>query len=167
MWVTRQRPKSVTHTLGLAMLTDTAIKKAQPRAKAYRLTDERGLHLLVQPNGSKLWRLKYRFDGKEKRLALGAYPAVSLQQARQSRTDARELLAQGADPSAEKKAAKQAQRADGVITVCGYVGTAPFMGVLTLAPKPVFDVTGVGSDDEKAALTTTFCQKAGIVLAAQ
>ena len=59
------------------------------------------------------------------------------------------------------------QRADGVITVCGYVGTAPFMGVLTLAPKPVFDVTGVGSDDEKAALTTTFCQKAGIVLAAQ
>ena len=69
MWVTRQRPKSVTHTLGLAMLTDTAIKKAQPRAKAYRLTDERGLHLLVQPNGSKLWQLRYRHGGKERTAA--------------------------------------------------------------------------------------------------
>ncbi len=93
-------------------LTDSAIKVAKPKDSPYKLTDGQGLYLEVTPNGSKLWRLKYRFDGKEKRLALGAYPAVSLQQARQRRTDARELLAQGADPSAEKKAAKQAQRAD-------------------------------------------------------
>jgi len=88
-------------------LTDSAIKVAKPKDSPYKLTDGQGLYLEVTPNGSKLWRLKYRFDGKEKRLALGAYPAVSLQQARQRRTDARELLAQGADPSAEKKAAKK------------------------------------------------------------
>ncbi|BAP77788.1 site-specific recombinase phage integrasefamily protein [Pseudomonas sp. MT-1] len=95
-------------------LTDSAIKVAKPKDSPYKLTDGQGLYLEVTPNGSKLWRLKYRFDGKEKRLALGAYPAVSLQQARQRRTEAREQLAQGADPSAKKKAAKQAQRADGV-----------------------------------------------------
>lgn len=92
-------------------LTDSAIKVAKPKDSPYKLTDGQGLYLEVTPNGSKLWRLKYRFDGKEKRLALGAYPAVSLQQARQRRTEARELLAQGGDPSAEKKAAKQDHRA--------------------------------------------------------
>lgn len=84
-------------------LTDSAIKVAKPKDSPYKLTDGQGLYLEVTPNGSKLWRLKYRFNGKEKRLALGAYPTVSLQQARQRRADARELLAQGADPSAEKK----------------------------------------------------------------
>lgn len=95
-------------------LTDSAIKVAKPKDSPYKLTDGQGLYLEVTPNGSKLWRLKYRIDGKEKRLALGAYPAVPLQQARQKRADARELLAQGVDPGAEKRAAKQAQRADGV-----------------------------------------------------
>lgn len=62
---------------------------------------------------------------------------------------------------------KAVQRADGVINVCGYVGTAPFMGVLTRTPTPSFDVTGIGNDEAKAALTTTFCRKAGIDIRAQ
>jgi hypothetical protein len=55
-------------------LTDTAIRKAKPASKEWKLADERGLYLLVTPNGSKLWRLKYRFGGKEKKLAIGQYP---------------------------------------------------------------------------------------------
>ncbi len=95
-------------------LTDSAIKTAKPKPKDYKLSDAHGLYLLVKPNGSKLWRLKFRINGKEKGLAFGAYPSVSLAQARQKRTEAREQLAQGIDPSEQKKAAKQAQRADGV-----------------------------------------------------
>jgi hypothetical protein len=64
-------------------LTDTAIKKAKPGAKPVKLSDGRGLYLLVSPAGSKLWRWKYRFLGKEKVMALGAYPDVSLAQARE------------------------------------------------------------------------------------
>ncbi len=95
-------------------LTDSAIKVAKPKEKPYKLSDGQGLYLEVTATGSKLWRLKYRHGDKEKRLALGAYPSVSLQQARQRRSEARELLALGVDPSAERKAAKQAQRVDGV-----------------------------------------------------
>lgn len=95
-------------------LTDSAIKAAKAQDKPYKLADGQGLYLEVMPGGSKLWRLKYRYADKEKRLALGAYPSVPLQQARQRRAEARELLALGVDPGAEKKAAKQAQRADGV-----------------------------------------------------
>ncbi|TRO23093.1 DUF4102 domain-containing protein [Ectopseudomonas mendocina] len=96
-------------------LSDSAIKTAKPKEKLYKLTDGQGLYLEIKPNGSKLWRFKYRFDGKDMTpLSFGAYPDLSLVKARQKRTEARELLAQGVDPSAEKKAAKQAQRADGV-----------------------------------------------------
>ncbi|MEH6389647.1 MAG: integrase arm-type DNA-binding domain-containing protein [Pseudomonas profundi] len=95
-------------------LTDSAIKTAKPKEKAYKLSDAHGLYLLVNPNGSKLWRLKFRANGKEKSLAFGAYPTVSLAQARQKRDEARKMLAQGIDPSAERKAAKQAQRTDGL-----------------------------------------------------
>lgn len=95
-------------------LTDSAIKAAKAQDKPYKLADGQGLYLEVMPGGSKLWRLKYRYADREKRLALGAYPTVPLQQARQRRAEARELLALGVDPGAEKKAAKQAQRADGV-----------------------------------------------------
>ena len=95
-------------------LTDSAIKAAKAQDKPYKLADGQGLYLEVMPGGSKLWRLKYRYADKEKRLALGAYPSVPLQQARQRRAEARELLALGVVPGAEKKAAKQAQRADGV-----------------------------------------------------
>jgi len=63
-------------------LTDTSIKQAKPRDKAYKLFDGNGLYIEISPTGSKYWRLKYRFAGKEKRLALGVYPDVSLKQAR-------------------------------------------------------------------------------------
>lgn len=87
-------------------LTDVAIRNAKPRAKPYKVGDSLGLFLLVQPTGGKLWRLKYRVDGKEKKLAIGAYPAVGLADARRRRDDARELLALGKDPSREKQRQK-------------------------------------------------------------
>lgn len=95
-------------------LTDSAIKAAKPKDKPYKLTDGQGLYLEVMPNGSRLWRLKYRHSDKEKRLALGAYPALTLQKARQRREEARQQLANGIDPGEQKKAAKQAQRAEGL-----------------------------------------------------
>jgi hypothetical protein len=87
-------------------LTDTTIRNAKPRAKSFKLFDERGLYLEVTPPGGKLWRLKYSFGGKEKRLSLGAYPDVSLKAARDKRDDARRLLAEGRDPSDVRKEAK-------------------------------------------------------------
>lgn len=89
-------------------LSDTAIRKIKPLDKAFKLTDEKGLFLLVHPNGSKYWRQKYRFDGKEKQLALGVYPDVSLKDARERRDEARKLLANGVDPGAARKAKKAA-----------------------------------------------------------
>jgi integrase len=84
-------------------LTDTAIRAAKPRSKPYRLYDERGLYLEMSTAGGKLFRFKYRFEGKEKRLALGSYPDVSLKRARERRDDARRLLADGIDPGAQRK----------------------------------------------------------------
>ncbi|HEX5537044.1 MAG TPA: integrase arm-type DNA-binding domain-containing protein [Sphingobium sp.] len=83
-------------------LTDVAVRNAKPREKPYKLGDAGGLFLLVQPSGGKLWRLKYRIDGREKKLALGTYPAVSLADARTRRDDAKRLIEAGADPSIEK-----------------------------------------------------------------
>lgn len=91
-------------------LTDVAIRKAAPREKPYRLADSGGMYLEVSPTGGKYWRLKYRFLGKEKRLALGVYPDVSLAAAREKRDDARKKLAAGVDPSEAKKADKRAAR---------------------------------------------------------
>jgi integrase len=87
-------------------LTDIAIRNAKPRAKPYKVGDALGLFLLVQPTGGKLWRLKYRVDGKEKKLAIGSYPEISLAEARKRRDDARELIAAGKDPSREKQRTK-------------------------------------------------------------
>jgi transcriptional regulator with XRE-family HTH domain len=84
------------------------IEDAQPRERPYKLSAERGLFLLVNPNGSKLWRLKYRFGGKEKLLALGAYPDVAVATARQKRDAARATLDAGTDPSAARKAKRRA-----------------------------------------------------------
>lgn len=84
-------------------LTDIKIRNAKRGAKPYKLYDERGLFLLVQPSGGKLWRLKYRFLGKEKKLSLGIYPDVSLKDARARRDEARSMLTDGMDPSREKK----------------------------------------------------------------
>jgi len=88
-------------------LTDTAIRKAAPRDKPYKLSDGGGMYLEVMPTGAKYWRLKYRMTGKEKRFALGVYPMVSLASARQGREEARKLLVQGVDPSAARQEAKQ------------------------------------------------------------
>jgi hypothetical protein len=84
-------------------LTDTAVRLAKPRDRAYRLADARGLCLLIQPTGSKWWRFRYRFQGAEKMLSLGTYPNVSLSQARDRRDEARKTLEDGNDPSAERK----------------------------------------------------------------
>jgi len=91
-------------------LTDIKVKSAKPTEKAYKLTDGGGMYLLVKPNGSKYWRLKYRFVGKEKMLSIGVYPDVSLADARQKRDEARKVLAAGGDPGEVKKADKLAQK---------------------------------------------------------
>lgn len=88
-------------------ITDTTVRNAKPTEKPYKLHDTDGLFVLVHPNGSRYWRLKYRFLGKEKMLALGVYPEVSLGEARERRAQARKLLATGVDPSEVKKAAKR------------------------------------------------------------
>ncbi len=84
-------------------LSDTTVRMAKPRSKAYRLADANGLYVEIAPNGSRYWRLKYRFGGKEKRLALGVYPVVSLAKARDDAREARRLLNDGIDPSVRKK----------------------------------------------------------------
>ncbi|MGH8506876.1 MAG: tyrosine-type recombinase/integrase, partial [Stenotrophobium sp.] len=89
--------------------TNTSARNAKPRAPAYKLTDAKGLFLLIHPNGSKYWRWKYRNAGKEKLLAFGVYPEVSLKAAREKRDAARQQLAQGIDPGDVKKASKTAQ----------------------------------------------------------
>jgi integrase len=90
-------------------LTDAAVRNAKPGAKPAKLFDERGLFLIVTPGGGKWWRFRYSFDRKEKLLALGTYPDVSLASARQKRDEARTLLADGTDPSEQRKAAKAAR----------------------------------------------------------
>lgn len=87
-------------------LSDKAIKSAKPKDKPYKMSDGEGMFLLISPNGSKLWRLKYRYNQKEKLLALGSYPQVTLAMAREKRIEARNLLSQGIDPSHQKKVEK-------------------------------------------------------------
>ena len=92
-------------------LSDTGIKKAKATDKLQKLSDGGGLQLHIAPTGGKLWRWAYRFGGKQKTLALGAYPSVSLADAREARDNARKLLAAGTDPMEQKKANKLARRA--------------------------------------------------------
>jgi len=87
-------------------LTDTAIKNLKPAAKPYKKSDGGGLHLLITTGGSKLWRLAYRYDGKQKLLSLGRYPIVGLAKARSERDEAKALLADGVDPSVHKRNSK-------------------------------------------------------------
>jgi integrase len=95
------------------VLNDTRIRNAKSRERDYKLFDFDGLFLLVRKNGSKLWRLAYRFQGKQKGIALGAYPEVTLAEARDRRDAARKLLANGKDPSVERKLEKIAKAAGG------------------------------------------------------
>ncbi len=92
-------------------LTDTEIRGAKPDAKLIKLSDGGGLQMWITPDGAKRWRLAYRFAGRQKLLAIGVYPATSLKNARQSRDEAKRLLAQGHDPSSAKKSAKAAKMA--------------------------------------------------------
>jgi hypothetical protein len=91
-------------------LTDIAIRNAKPRRKVVKLSDGGGLHLLInpKPTGTKLWRLAYRINRKQKTLSFGIYPTVSLAEARARRDAARKLLANGVDPSVQRKLEKQA-----------------------------------------------------------
>ncbi|MFD0667338.1 tyrosine-type recombinase/integrase [Ramlibacter sp. MAHUQ-53] len=98
------------------MLSDTKVRKAEPAEKKYRLADERGLHLLVRPNGSKLWQLRYRHEGKERTASLGQYPDVSLKEARVRRDDARRTLATGVDPVQAKHTARAIRQAETINT---------------------------------------------------
>ncbi|MDR1647775.1 MAG: integrase arm-type DNA-binding domain-containing protein [Zoogloeaceae bacterium] len=93
-------------------LTDTAVKNTKPADKPFKLTDEKSLYLHVMPTGGKLWRMQYRFEGRQKVLAFGAYPDVSLKEARERRDEARKLLANGTDPGAVKKAQKKAVKVE-------------------------------------------------------
>jgi len=88
-------------------LSDASVRNAKAKTKPYKLSDGEGLFLLVTPAGRKYWRLKYHFAGKEKLLALGVYPEVSLADARERRTQARKALAAGNDPAEAKRVAKR------------------------------------------------------------
>lgn len=87
-------------------LTDTAVRNAKPAERDYKLADSGGLFVLVTPAGGKLWRLKFRIDGKERKLSLGRYPDVSLSEARKRRDEARKQIALGGDPAREKQREK-------------------------------------------------------------
>lgn len=90
-------------------LSDLKINKAKPQEKEYCLFDGGGLYLAVTPSGGKLWRIKYRFEGKNKLLHLGAYPVITLAEARQKLLDTKRTIASGVDPGAVKKAQKQSR----------------------------------------------------------
>ena len=96
-------------------LTDTSIRNAKPGAKTKKMFDAGGLYLVVAPSGGKWWRLKFRYEGKEKQLSLGVYPGFRLKEARERRDEARRLLANDIDPSQHrhaKKAAKEERAAN-------------------------------------------------------
>ncbi len=92
------------------MLTDTRVKTAKPQDKIFKLTDERGLHLSVYPNGSKLWQMRYRFEGKQKTASIGKYPEVSLAEAREKRDQMRKQVANEIDPVEAKRVSKQVKK---------------------------------------------------------
>lgn len=91
-------------------LTDAKLRALEPTAKPYKVSDSEGLHVLVTTTGSVLWRFAYRFEGKQKLLALGSYPFVPLIDARAARQEAKRLLREGKDPSHERKLEKRRQR---------------------------------------------------------
>ena len=94
-------------------LNDTAIRNAKPKTAPYKLSDGGGLFLLVNTNGSRWWRYSYRFDGKQKTISLGVYPDIGLKDARAKHAEARKKLAQGINPSVDRKIEKAARIEDG------------------------------------------------------
>lgn len=101
------------------MLTDSRIRTAKSLDKSYKLTDTHGLYLMVSTTGSRLWYFRYRFAGKESRLAFGAYPQVTLAEAREKRDAARKLLASDISPSQLRKTEKSP------LTIPGPLSSSP------------------------------------------
>ena len=97
-------------------LTDAKLRSAKADEKPYKISDAGGLYLLVKPNGSRLWRLKYRIAGKENHYAIGEYPSVGLADARAERDEARKLVKQGVHPSHNRQALRLAQAVEGANT---------------------------------------------------
>jgi hypothetical protein len=93
-------------------LSDSQVRDTKAKENSYKLFDGFGLYLLVTPSGGKLWRVKYRFDGKEKTLSLGPYPQVSLKDARAKREAARIQIGNGVDPGVVNRAVKRAIAAE-------------------------------------------------------
>ena len=107
----------LTHTR-FFMLNDTQIRKAKPKEKPYKLTDSNGLYIVINPNGSKLWRYRFRIDGKESVFSIGAYPEVSLAEAREKRKEARLLVQQGINPAKDRADKKYAPKQKHVSSDC-------------------------------------------------
>lgn len=95
-------------------LTDTKVRSAKPQEKEYTLVDGDGMFLLIHPNGSKYWRFRFRFGGKQHLMAFGVYPETSLADARQKREEARRLVAAGIDPREHKRAVKEEQAKENI-----------------------------------------------------
>ena len=93
-------------------LTDIKLRSTKPQDKSFKLTDDKGLQVLIMPNGSKYFQLRYRYQGKEKTLSLGIYPEISLAEARDKRDEARKILKDGIDPSQAKKEKKLQHKAE-------------------------------------------------------
>ena len=89
-------------------LSDTKIRSLKPKKKPYKVSDQGGLYISVQPHGSKLWRLKYRVNGREKSMSYGPYPLISLKEAREKRDRDKKILLEGQDPSVRKQMQKRA-----------------------------------------------------------
>lgn len=120
-------------------LTDTTCKKAvcPPDKARVRLTDSGGLYLEVVPSGSKLWRWKYRFEGAERRMALGAYPGVSIAAARAARDDAREVLNRGVDPVVDRQVRSIGQVFDTAkAAIAVAVAASKMTGEISQLPPP-------------------------------
>lgn len=98
------------------MLTASTVKNAAPRDKDFKLSDSAGLPLYVSTSGHRSWRFKYRFGGKERRLILGAFPEMSLADARKCRDEVRRLVKEGKDPSPEQKRARLARSTPSALT---------------------------------------------------
>ena len=101
------------------MLTDMHLRNAKPKGKAYKLSDSKGLFLLVRPSGSRVWRYRWKYDGKERQLELGSYPLVNLAEARERHFEARKAVKDGRDPAAERRALKAVKKASLAITFDG------------------------------------------------
>jgi len=104
------------------MLTDMQVSKAKPKAKDFKLSDSNGLFLLVRPSGSKVWRYRWRTDGKERQVELGSYPLVSLKEARERHLVTRKAVKEGRDPAAEKRTLKAVRKVSLAVTFDGVAG---------------------------------------------